>query len=93
MSSMAVSSADRRREREGRVVAVFDKSGAARALELVEPAWHDCYGDVTPPEEIIGDMLLLSDGSVGGLVVVARLAMTDWRDLKVAATLDGATHN
>ena len=85
---MAVSRADRRREREGRVVAVFGKYRAAHALdllELVELAWHDCYGDVTPPEEIIDDMLLLSDGSVEGLIVAARLAVTDWRDLKMAA--------
>ena len=85
---MATSRADRRREREGRVVRVFGTSRAARALdllELVELAWHDCYGEVTPPEEIIDDMLLLSDGSVEGLIVAARLAVTDWRDLKVAA--------
>lgn len=64
---MAVSRADRRREREGRVVAVFGKYRAARPLdllELVEVAWHDCYGYLRPPEEIIDDMLLLSDGSV-----------------------------
>ena len=86
---MAVSRSDRRREREGRVVAVFGKYRAARALdllELVELAWHDCYGDVTPPEEIIDDMLLLSDGSVEGLIGAAHLAVTDWRDLKVAAS-------
>lgn len=85
---MAVSRADRRREREGRVVAMFGTSRAARALdvlELVEFAWHDCYGDITPPEEIIDDMLLLSDGSIDGLIVAARLGVTDWRDLKVAA--------
>lgn len=86
---MAVSRADRRREREGRVVAVFGEYGAARALdllELVELAWHDCYGDVTPPEEIIDDMLLLSNGSIEGLIDAERLAVTDWRDLKVAAS-------
>ena len=86
---MAVSRSDRRREREGRVVAVFGKYRAARALdllELVELAWHDCHGDVTPPEEIIDDMLLLSDGSVEGLIGAAHLAVTDWRDLKVAAS-------
>jgi hypothetical protein len=55
MSSMAVSRAYRQREREGRVVAVFGKYGAARALD---PEWHDCYGDVTPPQKIIDDALL-----------------------------------
>jgi hypothetical protein len=87
-ASMAVSRADRRREREGRVVAVFGKSRAPRVLdllELVELAWHDCYGDITPPEEIIDDILLLSDGSIEGLIVAARLGVADWRDLRVAA--------
>ncbi|MGI9648156.1 MAG: hypothetical protein ACR2OI_06520 [Acidimicrobiia bacterium] len=54
-------------------------------LELTELAWHDCYGDVTPPDDIIDDMLLLSEGSLEGLVRSARLAVTDWRDLRVAA--------
>jgi hypothetical protein len=88
MTLMAVSRVDRRREREGRVAAVFGEDRAAPALdllELVEFAWHDCYGDITPPEEIIDDMLLLSDGSIEGLIVAARLGVTDWRDLKVAA--------
>jgi len=88
LSSMTVTREDRRREREERVVAVLGERQAARALdllELVELAWHDCYGDVTPPEEIIDDMLLLSDGSIEGLIVAARLGVTDWRDLKVAA--------
>jgi hypothetical protein len=88
MSSMAVSRAGRRRERERRVAAVFGKDRAAHALdllELVELAWHDCYGEITPPEEIIDDMLLLSDGSIEGLVVAARLGVDDWRDLTVAA--------
>jgi hypothetical protein len=85
---MAVSRAERRVEREPRVIAMFGEAGAARALdllELVEFAWHDCYHEVTPPEEIIDDMLLLSDGRLDGLISAARLAVTDWRDLKVAA--------
>jgi hypothetical protein len=85
---MAVSRAERRVEREPRVIAVFGEDGAARALdllELVEFAWHDCYHEVTPPAEIIDDMLLLSDGRLDGLVSAARLAVTDWRDLKLAA--------
>jgi hypothetical protein len=41
--------------------------------------------EVSPPEEIIDDLLLLSDGRLDGLVSAARLAVTDWRDLKLAA--------
>jgi hypothetical protein len=85
---MAVSRADRRNEREPRVLAVFGADRTPRALdllELVEFAWHDCYNEITPPEEIIDDILLLSDGRLDRLIVAARLAVSDWRDLKVAA--------
>lgn len=70
------------------VVAAFGDDQAPIALdllELTELAWHDCYGEVTPPEDVVADMLLLSEGRTERLVQVARLAVTDWRDLKVAA--------
>ena len=54
-------------------------------LELLELAWHDCYNEITPSEEIIDDILLLSDGRLDRLIVAARLAVTDSRDLKMAA--------
>jgi hypothetical protein len=85
---MAVGRAARRIEREPRIVAVFGTDGAPRALdllEIVELAWHDCYQEVTPPDDVIDDMLLLSDGRLDRLVDAARLAVTDWRDLRVAA--------
>jgi len=85
---MAVSRAERRKAREPRVLAVFGTDRTPRALdllELVEFAWHDCYNEITPSEEIIDDILLLSDGRLDRLIVAARLAVSDWRDLKVAA--------
>lgn len=90
---MAVSRADRRAEREPRFVEVFGATLAPRALdllEIVELAWHDCYGDISPSEEIVDDMLLLSGGSLEGLVSAAHLALTDWRDLKMAASAQRA---
>ena len=54
-------------------------------LELVELAWHDCYGEITPSDEIIDDVLLLGRGTLRGLIAAARLAVADWRDVKVAA--------
>ena len=85
---MAVSRAERREERTQRVRAFFDDGQTQIALdllELAELAWHDCYGVVTPPESVIDDMLLLSEGSIERLIQMARLGVTDWRDLKVAA--------
>jgi hypothetical protein len=70
------------------VVEVFGEAQAAIALdlfELVELAWHDCYAESSPPEDVIEDMLLMSDGRIEALVQAARLAVVDWRDLRVAA--------
>jgi hypothetical protein len=54
-------------------------------LELTELAWHDCYGEITPSEDVIEDMLLLSEGTLEGLIGAALLGVTDRRDLKLAA--------
>jgi len=70
------------------VVTLFGQDRATQVLdllELVELAWHDCYGAITPSEKQVDDMLTLSEGSVEKLIGAARLAVTDWRDLKVAA--------
>ena len=86
--SVAVGRAQRRIEREPRVAAIFSEAHAPRALdllELTELAWHDSYGDITPSEDVIDDMLVVSGGSLDKLIQAARLAVTDWRDLKVAA--------
>ena len=85
---MAVSRAERREERKLRVQAIFAQDLVASALdllELTELAWHDCYGAVTPSEDMIDAMLLLSEGTIEGLIQAARLGVTDWRDLTVAA--------
>jgi hypothetical protein len=34
---------------------------------------------------VVEDILIMSDGTIEGLVQAALLAVTDWRDLKVAA--------
>ena len=65
--------------------------GEARAepaldvLELVDLAWHDCYGEPAPPDEVLDDILLLSHGDLAGLVSAARRAVADWRDTRLAA--------
>ncbi len=60
-------------------------SVALDLLELTELAWHDCYGEISPSEGVVDDMLLLSEGHIDRLISVARLAVVDWRDLRVAA--------
>lgn len=77
----------RRSERRTKVAVLFaDRTDRALdLLELLEMAWHDTYGEPTPPEAVIDDVLLLSGGSLRQLVRRAREAVTDWRDVRVAA--------
>ena len=85
---MAISRAERRTERKERVVAAFGASLAEPILdlrELTEFAWHDCYKEITPPDDIINDILLCSEGDIAQLIRVPRMAVVDRRDLKIEA--------
>ena len=85
---MAVSRAERRAAREPRVTAVLGPGRAPAALdilELVEFAWHDCYGEVTPPDDVVEDILVCSRGDLPRFARMARLAVEDRRDLRMAA--------
>jgi hypothetical protein len=81
--------AERRAERRTKV-AVFFADRTDRALdllELLEMAWHDTHDEATPPEEVIDDILLLSEGSLRLMIRWTRLAVADWQDVR--ATADG----
>jgi hypothetical protein len=85
---MAIGRAERMAKRRPRIVAVFGEAAAETVIELLtltELAWHDCYGEVTPSETIIDDILLCSGGDLATLVRAAAVAVEDWRDLKVWA--------
>ena len=92
---MAVGRAERFEERKPRVVAVFGSDEAtlrtvAHAFALMEMAWHDCYGELSPPEAVVDDILTCSGGTFDGLVTAVHTAVVDWRDLSVwASTLRG----
>ncbi len=88
---MAIGRTARFEERKPRVIAVFgDDPGTLRAvsrvLELMEMAWHDCYAEITPPEDVVDNVLLCSGGELRGLVEAAHLAVVDRRDLAVWAS-------
>jgi len=88
---MATGRAARFEERRLRVTAVFGNDAeklrtVAHALELLELAWHDCYREITPPEEVVDDVLLCSGGDLGALIDAAHLAVIDRRDLAVWAS-------
>lgn len=84
---MVIGRAARRGSRTQRASDVFGEHAAAAldVLELLELAWHDCYGDVTPPDQVIDDLWVVCDGDLARLISAARLAVTDHRDLRVHA--------
>jgi hypothetical protein len=70
------------------VVAIFGRDADAlrrvsSVLELMEMAWHDCYGEVTPTDMVLDEILLCSGGTLGGLIDAAHLAVIDRRDLQL----------
>ncbi|MGH3063188.1 MAG: hypothetical protein ACRDMK_02520 [Gaiellaceae bacterium] len=83
---MAIGRAERFEERKPQVIAVFGDDdetllAVSHVFELMEMAWHDCYAEVTPSEELIDDVLFCSQGTLGGLIHAAHLAVIDKRDL------------
>jgi uncharacterized protein (UPF0261 family) len=58
---------------------------ALDVLELVEFAWHDCYGEVSPSVQVIDDICVVAAGNMAGLARAARLAIEDARDLRLGA--------
>lgn len=84
---MAISRTDRRQQRGVRARQLFgaDADVALDLLELAELAWHDCYGEITPPDAVVEDIWLVSGGDLRELVRAVRLAVTDFRDLRMSA--------
>ncbi len=85
---MPIGRAARRAARERVVQEAFGPARAAAALdllELLELAWHDGYGEVTPPDDVIADVLVVAGGDMASLATAARLAVEDSRDLRLAA--------
>lgn len=84
---MAVGREERRAERRTKVAVMFaDRTDRALdLLELLDMSWHDTYGEPTPAENVVDDVLLLSQGSLRLLIRWARVAVIDWRDVRVQA--------
>ena len=84
---MAISRPERRAERKAAVEAIFGNASdtALDLIELVELAWHDCYKEVTPPDKVVEDILICSRGNLSELIAAARLAVEDFRDLRLQA--------
>jgi len=87
IAHMVVSRADRRRARAPQARELFgaEAEAALDILELAEFAWHDCYGEVTPSDTVVEDIFVCSEGRLPALARAARLAVEDWRDLRLWA--------
>ena len=85
--AMVDSRADRREAREPAARAAFgDRAGAFLDLmELVEYAWHDCFGASTPPDQVVDDIVTVARGDLERAVRAAHLAVLDFRDLRMSA--------
>ena len=85
---MAIGRAARRAERASLVESVLGRSQASAGLdllELTEYAWHDCYQEITPPDDVILNILICSRGDLATMIRAAMLAVVDWRDLQLWA--------
>ena len=85
---LAIGRVARRAERSPLVESVLGEALAPAGLdllELTEYAWHDCYGEITPPDEVILNILTCSEGSLATMIRAARLAVVDSRDLQLWA--------
>lgn len=84
---MVESRVGRRESRKSRARREFGQAADAALdlLELVEMSWHDCYGQPSPDEQVVDDIFVVAAGSVTDLIQAARLAVEDFRDLRVQA--------
>jgi len=83
-----VESREYRRElRRPRAVEQFGKraNAALDAFDLLELAWHDCYGESTPPAGVTEDIWLVADGDIATLISACTMAVVDSRDLRLWA--------
>ena len=84
---MVIGRTNRRDARAPRAHELFGENAEAALdlLELLELAWHDCYAEVSPADEVIEDVWTVSEGQLPKLIQAARLAVQDPRDLRMNA--------
>ena len=84
---MVISREERRRGREPRARTDFGPNAEAAldVLELTDLAWHDCYGEVAPPDRVIDDIFRVAKGDLRTLVRASHQAVIDFRDLRMWA--------
>ena len=88
--AMAIGNRQRRAERRPRVKELFERKDVDAALDLLhltDMAWHDCFGprELEVPPRVLDDILLLAEGDLATLIRIAREAVIDFRDVRMAA--------
>lgn len=84
---MVIGREARRQEQLARVQAQFPRQvgTVVQVLDLLDLAWHDCYGEPSPPDSVVDDLFATAGDDLPGLIDAAHLAVIDWRDLRVRA--------
>jgi hypothetical protein len=79
--------ASRRAARQNRATNEYgsDATAVLDLLELTDLAWHDCYGETSPPAAVLDDIFVVASGDLSHLIAAARLAVEDYRDLRMSA--------
>ena len=63
---------------------------ALDVLELTDLAWHGCYDEISPPDQVVDDILAVSRGRLDLLAQAARLSVEDCRDLRMQVEASGS---
>ncbi len=68
-SVIGISRRERREAARGRASIEFgsDADAALDLLELLELAWHDSHGDISPPAQVVDDVWRVAGGDLGRL--------------------------
>jgi hypothetical protein len=84
---MVIGSAARRSNRRPRATSAFGERAEAAldVLALLDLAWHDCYGETSPPDQVIEDIWVVADGDLAQFIYAAHLGVIDFRDLRMSA--------
>lgn len=86
-SVIGISRRERRDADQARAALEFGAHATAALdlLDLLELAWHDTHGVVAPPADVVEDVWVVAGGDLDKLASASRLAVVDWRDLRLAA--------
>ena len=84
---MVIGSQNRRRARQPRAVESFGEQAedALNVFALLDYAWHDCYREPAPPDDVEDDIWLVAQGNLDWLIYAALQAVKDARDVRVNA--------